>query len=232
MGSELPGFDMNIQWLWVKQIMNVSSHMDYRFEGEVVNFSFIVNVWMRIYKRLNSLKRVTTSGQLQVISELECMILRFCWTAINREMCSKFIHIVRLSIIITSCNTFRNMNRLSLRNNRLKFRDIRRITDHFRGICRIYLKSVKKNQKITTCNWLDLETLGFWLIMPRRLNYSKFASWVHNKHSTGGKLLSPTWSNARYNSRIENERRHRVIHKHFAHHIKRKIHVTVLQVIC
>ena len=32
---------------------------------------------------------------------------------------------------------------------------------HFREIYGIYLKLPKKNQKITTCNWLDLETLGF-----------------------------------------------------------------------
>ena len=29
----------------------------------------------------------------------------------------------------------------------------------------MYLKLMKKNQKITTCNRLDLEALGFWPIM-------------------------------------------------------------------
>ena len=38
---------------------------------------------------------------------------------------------------------------------------------YFKGICRIYRKSVKKNRKITTCNWLDLGTLGSWPIMSR-----------------------------------------------------------------
>ena len=37
----------------------------------------------------------------------------------------------------------------------------------FGGIYRIYLKLLKKHRKVTTCcNWLDLETLGFWSIMP------------------------------------------------------------------
>ena len=35
------------------------------------------------------------------------------------------------------------MNRLSLRNNRLKFETSREITDHYKGICGIYLKWTK-----------------------------------------------------------------------------------------
>ena len=67
------------------------------------------------------------------------------------------------------------MNRLSLRNNWLKFKTSRKITHHFRGIYRIYLSLVKKNQKITTCNRLDLETLGSFFslsmlkILPKTL---------------------------------------------------------------
>jgi hypothetical protein len=34
-------------------------------------------------------------------------------------------------------------------------------------MCGIHLKLSKKNRKITTCDRLDLETLGFWLIMPK-----------------------------------------------------------------
>jgi hypothetical protein len=41
-------------------------------------------------------------------------------------------------------------------------------THHFRGIYRIYLKLIKKTQKITTCNRLNLDTLGFGLIMPQK----------------------------------------------------------------
>ena len=35
------------------------------------------------------------------------------------------------------------------------------VTDHFRGIYGIYFKLIKKYQKMTTCNRLDMETLEF-----------------------------------------------------------------------
>ena len=49
-------------------------------------------------------------------------------------------------------------------------------------IYEIYLKLVKKYQTITTCNQLDLETLGFWPMMakhlpghsPRELAFARF----------------------------------------------------------
>ena len=34
--------------------------------------------------------------------------------------------------------------------------------DHFRGIYKIYLKWIKQNRKMSTCNRLDLESLGSW----------------------------------------------------------------------
>ena len=40
-------------------------------------------------------------------------------------------------------------------------RDFKKFNHHSRGICGIYLKLVKKNGKIASCNRLDLETLGF-----------------------------------------------------------------------
>ena len=40
--------------------------------------------------------------------------------------------------------------------------DFRKITDFFRGIYGIHFEFIKEIRKITTCNWLDLETrLGF-----------------------------------------------------------------------
>ena len=42
-------------------------------------------------------------------------------------------------------------------------------TDPFRGIYKVYLKIIKKIQKVTTCNWLDLKTLEFGPIMPKNL---------------------------------------------------------------
>ena len=68
------------------------------------------------------------------------------------------------------------MNRLSLRNNWLKFRTSEKTTHHFRGIYGIYPNYLfnyfkKTNCKSTTCNRLDLEThlLGFGPIMPQNL---------------------------------------------------------------
>ena len=47
----------------------------------------------------------------------------------------------------------------------LEVQDFRKIIDHVRGIYRIHLKLIEKNQKITTHNRLDLETLG-WFFSP------------------------------------------------------------------
>ena len=42
----------------------------------------------------------------------------------------------------------------------VEVQDFRKSTDHFRGIYRIYLKLVKKNWTMSTCNQLNLKTLG------------------------------------------------------------------------
>ena len=47
--------------------------------------------------------------------------------------------------------------------------DLKKLTHHFRGIYRIYRKLVKTNQKITTCNLLDLQTSRFWPIVLKNL---------------------------------------------------------------
>jgi hypothetical protein len=49
----------------------------------------------------------------------------------------------------------------------VEIQDSRKITDHFIGIQGIHLEIVTKNQKITTCNRLDLEALGSRLMMPK-----------------------------------------------------------------
>ena len=43
------------------------------------------------------------------------------------------------------------------------------IIHHFRRIYGKYLKLIKEIQTITTCNHLDLETLGWWLLVPKNL---------------------------------------------------------------
>ena len=42
-------------------------------------------------------------------------------------------------------------------------------TDHLGGLGGIYFELIKKNRKITTCNRLDLETLGSGHIVPKNL---------------------------------------------------------------
>ena len=45
--------------------------------------------------------------------------------------------------------------------------DFRIITHHFRGTYKIYPNSIKGNQRISTCNWLDLQALGSQpVVMP------------------------------------------------------------------
>ena len=51
--------------------------------------------------------------------------------------------------------------------------DIKKITDHCRGLNGLYFQ-----QEITTCNWLDLETLGFGLIVATK-----------SPHTLGGHLI-------------------------------------------
>ena len=61
-------------------------------------------------------------------------------------------------------------------------------THHFRGIHEIYLKLMKKNRrKITTCNQLDLETIGLLTMMLKNLpskfpkswpSTSYFSNWI------------------------------------------------------
>ena len=51
----------------------------------------------------------------------------------------------------------------------MKFKTSGKLLIVFRGIYRIYLDIIKKDWKIATCNWLDLETIGSWLIMPKNL---------------------------------------------------------------
>ena len=50
-----------------------------------------------------------------------------------------------------------------------ELQDFRNLTGHFRGIYNIYLNSRKKIQKMSTCNWLDLETLGYQLVMSKNI---------------------------------------------------------------
>ena len=58
-------------------------------------------------------------------------------------------------------------NPRNLSKTKLQVQDFRQIDDHFRGIYRIYLKLIKRDWKLRTCNRLDLETLGSRPIVPK-----------------------------------------------------------------
>ena len=47
--------------------------------------------------------------------------------------------------------------------------DCRKITDHLKGMYRLYVNSIKENRRMSTCNRLHLQTLGSQLVMPKNL---------------------------------------------------------------
>ena len=62
------------------------------------------------------------------------------------------------------------MNRLSLRDNRSKFKTAGKLpVMHFGGIYRICPNLMKENRRMWTCNRLDVQTLGSQPVMPKNL---------------------------------------------------------------
>ena len=53
-------------------------------------------------------------------------------------------------------------NRRLVADEPVEVQDFSKFTDHFGGIYRIYLKWIKQKWKMSTCNRLDLESLGSW----------------------------------------------------------------------
>jgi hypothetical protein len=51
----------------------------------------------------------------------------------------------------------------------VEVQDCRKITDHFRGIYKIYPNLINENRRMSTCNRLDLKTLGSQPIMYKNL---------------------------------------------------------------
>ena len=58
-------------------------------------------------------------------------------------------------------------NRQLVTNEPVEVQDCMKITDHCRGIHRIYPNIVKEYWRMSTCNRLDLQTLGSPPIMPK-----------------------------------------------------------------
>ena len=51
----------------------------------------------------------------------------------------------------------------------VEVQDYKKITDQFRRIYKIYPNLIKENQRMSTCNQLDLQTLGSQPVMPKNL---------------------------------------------------------------
>jgi hypothetical protein len=69
------------------------------------------------------------------------------------------------------------MSRLNLRNNRLKFKTGRNITNHFRGMYRMNPNSIKKNRRMSTCNRWDFANTRISAKLSLDLLCS-FTSWM------------------------------------------------------
>ena len=54
-------------------------------------------------------------------------------------------------------------------NEAVEVQDYRKITNHFRGTYKIYPNLIKENRRISTCNRLELQTLGFQPVKPKNL---------------------------------------------------------------
>ena len=60
-------------------------------------------------------------------------------------------------------------NRQLVTNEPVEVKDCKKITDHFRGIYKTYPNLIKENRRMSTCNRLDLQTLGSQPIMLKNL---------------------------------------------------------------
>ena len=58
-------------------------------------------------------------------------------------------------------------NRQLVTNAPVEVEDSMKITDWFRGIYRIYPNLIKEDRRMSTCNWLNLQTLGSQPVMPK-----------------------------------------------------------------
>ena len=61
-------------------------------------------------------------------------------------------------------------NRLLVADEPVEVQDFRKIVDYFRRFCKVYSNLIKKNWKMSTCNLLDLLTLGYRPITSKNLS--------------------------------------------------------------
>ena len=69
----------------------------------------------------------------------------------------------------------------SIVDEQVEVQDCRKITDHVRGMYRIYPNLIKENLRMSTCNRLDLQTLGSQpVVMPKNLPGHRFRFFYRN----------------------------------------------------
>jgi hypothetical protein len=56
-----------------------------------------------------------------------------------------------------------------------------KITDHFRGTCRIHPNFIMENRRMSTWNRLDLQTLGFQTTMPKKVPDDWLEGWLSSE---------------------------------------------------
>jgi hypothetical protein len=59
--------------------------------------------------------------------------------------------------IVTQVDAMIGENRQLVTDEPIEVQDCRKITDHFRGICKIYPYFTKENMRMSRCNRLDLK---------------------------------------------------------------------------
>ena len=91
-------------------------------------------------------------------------------------------------IFCTPLDPWTGRNRPLLTDEPVEFQDFGKFTNRFRGNYIIDLKLMKENRKMSTCNWLDLETLGSRLAMLKILP-GHCIGWGYCK----GCVLSGVW---------------------------------------
>ena len=71
--------------------------------------------------------------------------------------------------LLNSSRAMIGENRQLVTNEPVEVHKCRKITDRFRGFYRIYPNLIKGNRRMSTCNRLDLQTLGSQPVMPKIL---------------------------------------------------------------
>ena len=127
---------------------------------------------------------------------MEC---RLHWGKCNLNLVSH--HLSQLACLKSNhCTPMIGEDQKLVTNEPVEIEDCRKITDHFRGIFRIYSNLIKENRRMWTCNQLEMQTIGSQPVMLKNLPNHCFthetkSPWpLHFKHSHWGKRQRSRWS--------------------------------------